>query len=186
MVHPLVKGGTALLNAPVILESVGVHQAAVVADLGCGGVGHFVAPTSFAVGSGGRVYAVDVQRTVLHNVESRLKMQNITNVTTLWSNLEHVGAAKIPDHSCDFAFLVNVLFQNKDHVAILKEAHRILKPGKGTLVVIEWKKSASLIGPPLDFRIDRATIQQQAQQIGCTFVREFDPGTYHYGLVFSA
>lgn len=186
MVHPLVKGGTALLNAPAILEAVGVHQAAIVADLGCGGAGHFVAPTAHTVGKGGHVYAVDVQRTVLHNVESRMNLQNLLNVTTLWSNLETLGAVAIPDRSCDFAFLVNVLFQNKDHLTILKEAKRILKPESGILVVIEWKKAASPIGPPLDFRIDRATIEQLAQKAGYSLVRAFDPGTYHYGILLHA
>ncbi len=186
MPHPLIKGGTSLLNAGAILDSVGVHEGAIVADLGCGGMGHFVAPTARSVGPKGHVYAVDIQKAVLHNVESRLQFQKIANVSTVWSNLEKVGSAKIPDHSCDFAFLVNVLFQNKDHSAILLEARRLLKETTGHLSVIEWKKSASPIGPPLDFRVDPATILTLGREAGLAYVRAFDPGVYHYGLIFRA
>lgn len=185
MIHPLIKGGTALLNAPDIIAAVGVHQGAVVADLGCGGAGHFVLPTAYAVGPSGHVYALDIQKSVLHNVESRLQIQRISNVSTQWSNLEKAGATQIPDHSCDFAFLINVLFQNKDHSAIVSEARRFLKPD-GVLAVIEWKKTASPFGPPLDFRVDSATIKVEAERAGFIFMRSFEPGVYHHGLLFKA
>ena len=184
MIHPLVKGGTSLLDAYKILEEVGVFQGAHVADLGCGGNGHFVSPTSVMVGKSGHVYALDIQKNVLHNVESRVQLQKITNVSTVWSNLEKYAAARIPEGTCDYAFLVNVLFQNTDYTTIVKEAKRILKADKGHLVVIEWKKAASPLGPPLDFRVDSATLVSSAEKEGYTLVRTFDPGVYHYGLLF--
>lgn len=184
MIHPLVKGGTSLLDAQKIVEEVGVFQGAHVADLGCGGNGHFVSPTAVMVGKSGHVYALDIQKNVLHNVESRVQLQKIVNVSTIWSNLEKYTAATILEGSCDFAFLVNVLFQNSDYATILREAKRILKAGTGHLVVIEWKKTASPLGPPLDFRVDSATLVSLAEKEGYTLVRSFDPGVYHYGLLF--
>lgn len=178
----VLKGGTSLIDVPSLLKRVGVEPGQVVADLGCGGGGHFVAPTAAAVGSSGLVYAVDIQKKVLASLEASLKIQNIGNVKIVWSNLEDVGAAEIPDGSCDSAILANVLFQNINHEAIIRESARIVKIG-GKVVVIDWKHYKAPFGPPDERKISAQRVREIAEGIGLAGGDEFDIGPYHYALI---
>lgn len=182
MAMPLLKGGTSLIDVPDLLRQIGIGPGNIVADLGCGGGGHFVAPTSALVGSSGLVYAIDIQKKVLGSLEASLKLQHITNVKIVWSNLEDFGAADVPDGSCDSAILANVLFQNKNHEAILREAARMLKSG-GSLIVVDWKHFKAPFGPPDELRISADQVKEIAVRVGLKEERVFDVGDYHYALI---
>lgn len=184
MFQPMMKGGTSVLDAAAIIEKLGIMAGQTVADLGCGGSGLFVAPIARAVGKEGMVYALDIQKNVLQVVESNIKFQKIENVATIWSDLEKVGKADIADSSCDSALLINVLFQNTNHEAILKESSRIVKKD-GILAVIEWKSIATPFGPPLTRRVSQDTVMTLAATIGLQFKSGFEAGPYHYAVVFT-
>lgn len=184
MFEPMLKGGTSVLDAQSIVSKLEIHEGWTVADLGCGGSGLFVAPLARSVGKNGRVYALDIQKSVLQVVESNMKFQHIENVVTVWSNLEKVGKADISDNSCDYAMLINVLFQNTDHESILKESARVLKQG-ARLAVLDWKMVATPFGPPLTHRVSQDTVMTLASTSGLQFVSGFDAGPYHYAVVFS-
>lgn len=179
----LLKGGTALIDVPELLKKIGVNTGQIVADLGCGGGGHFVAPTARMVGTAGFVYAVDIQKKVLGALEASLKLQNIGNVRLVWSDLERVGAADIPEESCDVVFLANVLFQNKNHSNIVVEAARFLKKG-GKLVAVDWKPISSVFGPPQELRVSPDAIKTISLEHKLSFIDLFDVGQYHYAAVF--
>lgn len=178
-----VRGGTILLNVLEIIKKLDIKESYVIADLGCGGAGHFVGPLARLTGKTGKVYALDVQKGVLEVVKGKMAQQNITNVEYVWSDLETYGAAAIPDGSCDLTFLVNVLFQNTDHAAILKESARFLRIG-GRLVIIDWRHIASPFGPPQHIRVDPKKIKDLGFSLGLAWFDEFDAGPYHFGLVF--
>lgn len=178
----IIRGGTTLLDVAQILEHVGVKVGSIVADLGCGGGGHFVIATAKIVGPGGVVYALDVQKRVLEIVKNRIEFEEIENTEFVWSNLEIYNAAKIPDGACDYAFLVNVLFQNKNLAGILKESLRVIKTG-GRLVVIDWSGDDLHFGPPLGLRIPIERVRQLIAEHVVHEVDEFEASPYHYGLV---
>jgi len=178
-----VKGGTVLLNVDEIIKKLDIKESYVVADLGCGGGGHFVDSLARLAGKTGKVYAVDVQKGVLEVVKGKMKSQNITNVEYVWSDLEKYGAAQIPDGSCGLALLINVLFQNSQHETILKESARFLRIG-GRLVIIDWKHTPSPFGPPQNIRVDQKKLKDLGFSLGLTWFDEFDAGPYHFGLTF--
>lgn len=180
----IIKGGTSLLDASKILQRLGIKNSYVVADLGCGGGGHFVAPSAVMVGSMGKVYAVDIQKRALNSLKSQLELQKIKNVELIWSDLEKYGAAKIPNASCDIAIIVNVLFQNTKHDVILNESKRFLRSG-GRLVVIDWKEGSQPFGPPKELRISKQKVKELAYDVGGLFlIDDFDTGPFHYVLAF--
>ncbi len=179
----VLHGGTALLNVPEILKKIPIKDSSIVADLGCGGGGHFVAPLASMVGKFGKVYAVDIKKNVLHSVENTMKLQHYDNVETVWTDLERYGAAKIPEGSCDVVLLVNVLFQNKKHEEMIREAVRLLKPG-GKLVVIEWKNGSIPFGPPISTRVTDETVKIITLKAGLILLDEFSASEYHYAIVF--
>ena len=173
-----------LLDPYGILAAGGVQEGSIVADLGSGGVGHLIFPASKVVGESGHVYAIDILKSVLSAMERRIQEENIKNMTLVWSDLEVVGAAtQIKDGSVDVAFLSNTLFQSKKKDKMFLEAKRMLKAG-GTLVVVEWKKVDAPMGPDMSVRTDPSAIRQIADQTGFEEQNEFNPGQYHFGIVF--
>ncbi len=182
---PTVSGGTNLLDATGILERFGIAQGMHVADFGCGGAGHFVFPTARLVGEKGLVYAVDILEPVLSAITSKARSDGFTNIKTVQSNIEVVGATKIPDASLDAVLIINLLFQNTKYADILREAARLLKP-QTRILVIEWKPSGGTVfAPPPDQRVSQLTVKQAAQTAGLEFQEEFQAGVYHYGLILS-
>ena len=180
-----VSGGNELLDAPAILtEQLGLETAKVVADLGCGGAAFFTLAAAKIVGDQGQVYAVDILKTVLSSADSKAKLHNLYNIKTVWSNIEVLGATIIPEGSVDYAFLVNTLFQSKQHEAIFQEAIRLLKP-QGKILVIDWDKEVQGIGPAAEDRVDPELIRQIARDQGLSEIKNFRAGQYHFGMVFS-
>ncbi len=178
-----VSGGNELLNAQEIIAKLGLKAGDKIADLGCGGVGHFIIPAAQIVGQGGIAYAVDILKSALMSVVSRARLMGVNNIKTVWSNLEIVGAAKIPEQSLDYAFIKNVLFQSKFHENIFKEADRLLKPG-GKILVIDWKQEKTPFGPPAVDRVKPEKVKEICAKLNLKLIEEFSAGIYHYGLIF--
>lgn len=178
-----VAGGNELLNPEAILNQAGVGYGSIVGDLGCGGMGYFTLQAAKMVGDKGQVYAVDVVKTVLQSVETKASLEGLTNIKTIWSNLEIAEATKINTASLDFALLINVLFQTKEHESMLREATRLLKKG-GKLIVVDWKKIDTPFGPKTENRVPQETIINIAEKLGYTLERSMETGPYHYWLEF--
>lgn len=171
--------GSELLNPVTILGEAGVREGMHVADLGCGALGHFVFPMAHMVGKNGIAYGADILKSALSGVESRAKLEGLTNVETVWTDLEVYGATKIPEASLDVATLVN----NRPNAAMMRESVRLLKPG-GLLVVADWVITATPFGPASKERIDPEQVKRMAADLKLTLVKEFQAGQYHYGLIF--
>jgi ubiquinone/menaquinone biosynthesis C-methylase UbiE len=178
-----VAGGNELLNPEAILNQAGVGYGNIVGDLGCGGMGYFTLQAAKMVGDKGQVYAVDVVKAVLQSVETKAKLEGLSNIKTVWSNLEIAEATKINAASLDFALLINTLFQTKEYEAIIKEATRLLKKG-GKLVVVDWKKVDTPFGPKKETRVPKEIIQGIAEKLGYVLERSLETGPYHYWLEF--
>jgi ubiquinone/menaquinone biosynthesis C-methylase UbiE len=178
-----VSGGNQLLDAKKTLTKIGLESGMRVADLGCGGAGHFIIPAARVVGESGRTYAVDVLRSVLEAVAKKARLMGIHTVRPVWANLEVLGSTKLAANELDRAFLINTLFQSKEHKNILRETYRILKPG-GLMLIIDWNDKAKTFGPPLIDRVNANTLQLLAQEQGFKLVEEYNPGRFHFGLIF--
>lgn len=178
-----ITGGNKLIDPVMVLQKANLQEKMQVADLGCGAVGHYVFPAAKMVGKDGRVYAVDILKSVLENVEKRANLENLGNIVTVWSDLERYGATKIASSSLDADFLLNTLFQTKDRAMVLKEAARLLKIG-GKLVIVDWLMTDAPFGPPVEGRVDHALVEAEADKLGLRLMSRFSAGKYHYGLVF--
>jgi len=178
-----IPGGNELLNASAVLQAAGITEGMRVADLGCGGQGHFSLAAARAVGASGWVYAVDVLPGVLRSVESHARANNLGNLKTVLSNLEILGATDIKSATLDAALLINTLFQMERRLTALKEAVRMLKTG-GLLVVVDWRKNGAAFGPLENWRLDTNELKSQVMSAGAELTKEFQAGPYHFGLVF--
>lgn len=177
------KGGNELIDPVKFLEQGGISAGYLVAELACGATGHFVFPAAHLVGEKGKVYAVDILKSVLAAIDSRAKWERVDNVEGIWADLEKPSATRLPDGAADLTVLVNDLSQIPSKEAVLREAARITKSG-GTLLVGDWKKINSPLGPPSEKRLDPGQVKTLCTDAGFELTREFEAGQYHFGLVF--
>ncbi|NCN07745.1 methyltransferase domain-containing protein [Candidatus Falkowbacteria bacterium] len=166
-----------------VFEKVGLAEGMNVGDLGCGNLGYFSLPAAKIVGKTGMVYAVDILKSVLQSVEHIAKQEGLDNIKTIWSNLEVVGATKVPDESLDLSMLMNMLFQSTDDAKVFLEAYRLTKPN-GKLTVIDWKMISAPFGPDPAKRIKKEDAIRFGTDAGFKLIEEFEAGPYHFGLVF--
>ena len=153
-----------------------------VADLGCG-AGFFTVLLAKAVGENGEIFAVDVQKSSLESVKIKAQAEGISNIKTIWADLEVYGSTKISGDSLDVVLLSNMLFQSQKKRAIIKEVRRILSQS-GKLVIIDWQSEALDIGPKGGYRLAKNDMVKLAEEVGFKLDREFAVSDYHYGLMF--
>lgn len=174
---------TDVLNPFKILERIGLRRGAWVADLGCGSTGHFVFPAAQMVGADGKVFAVDIRKNALQSIEKAARHEHFWNIETVWSDIEVMGAARIPDASLDLTLVVDNLYLAEHRDGLIQEAWRVTKPG-GTLLCIEWMPGKTLIGPAEDRRLPGQEADQLWRRHGWAPIESFEAGAFHYALVY--
>lgn len=153
-----------------------------VADFGAGS-GHFTYAMAKTVTPGGRVYAVEIQKTLAERISAEARAKKLNNVEILWGDLESARGVRIADASLDAALLANTLFQIADKPRALKEIARTLHIG-GKLIIVDWTESWGGIGPAPDHVVLESEAKALAERAGFSFERSFPSGTHHYGCVF--
>lgn len=153
-----------------------------VGDLGAGS-GFFLQPLSRAVGSEGKVYAVEIQRTLAETLTNKLRTDGLSNVEVIWGDLEAMGGTKIKDGSLDAIVLSNTLSMIEDKATFLVECKRILRKG-GKFILIDWSDSFGGMGPAPHMVVTAEAATTLLQDAGFKLERSFVAGGHHYGLAF--
>ncbi|MCF8721824.1 cyclopropane fatty-acyl-phospholipid synthase-like methyltransferase [Nitrospina gracilis Nb-211] len=143
-----------------VIAALHLQPGMTVADLGSG-TGYFTHRLAGAVGAGGRVYAVDIDRDLLEEVGLLARKKNLNNV-------QLVRAAKhdpqLPE-PVDMIFSSNVYHHLEDRAAYFENAKQYLKPG-GRVAILDFREGA--------FRhfTRRATVIEEFELAGYTLVEE--------------
>lgn len=174
--------GTALLHPEQLLERTGIRERMHVADLGCGALGHFIFPAARMVGPKGVVYGVDILRDVLDIVARRAAERGLTQVKPLWADIDVYGGINIPAGSLDMTLLVNNLFLSQAPESLVAEIARLTKKG-GKVLVVDWKTTATPVGPPVERRIAKQDARALFETPAFTLKDSFEAGPSHYGLL---
>ena len=143
------KERQAILPPALVLRDIGLESHSVWVDIGCG-TGFFTIPLANEVK---QVYALDIRTEMLSDLSESLTQQEIHNVKVLQSEESRFP---IPDQLVDGILTSLVLHEVEQPSEFFRELNRILRLG-GRLVVIEWAKASTEMGPPLDHRM---SIQQ--------------------------
>ena len=178
----LPKGTGGFLHPEEVLKELEIKEGMKIADFGCGH-GYFSVPLAKSVGQKGQVFALDVLKSALEGVESKAKIEGVSNIKTIWSNLEIEGASKLEDKSVDLVLLANILFQSQKKSEIITEAKRVLK-NDGRIVIIEWMPQ-SFLAPREGWLITEEEAENLAESQGFKLEKKFATGSHHYGLVFN-
>ena len=94
-----------------------------VLDYGCG-PGGYVLAVSEAIGSSGKLYALDALPIAIDMVKKIVAKNELKNVKTILSDC----ATGLPDEGLDAVLLYDVFHDLDDQAAVLKEVYRVLKP----------------------------------------------------------
>lgn len=169
------------LDTNRICLALGLAEGMHVGDFGSGS-GYFSVCAGAQVGKDGKVYAVDVQEGPLESVAAMAQARGLENVVPVRADLEVLGGTNIPGDSLDMVLLANVLFQSQKKDAIVREAHRTLKPG-GRLLVIDWKKGGGG-GVPDELRTDEQAMKRIVEEQGFRFEADVPAGQFYFGMMF--
>ena len=111
-----------------ILQSIGIKEAQVILDFGCG-PGLYTTLAARIVGEKGRVYALDKNKEILDKLRQKAKRTGLENIEII----ETKGEIEIPleERSVDVALLYDVLhsyyFSLSGRKGLLAEVWRVLK-----------------------------------------------------------
>ena len=166
-----------------IIAELAIPVGASVADLGAG-VGTWSFLLAKKVGASGKVYACEVQKDMLVRIENEAHALGISNVQTVWSNIENHMGTKLRDQSIDWVIVANVLFQVEDRTGFIKEISRILKPS-GSVLVVDWSESYGNLGPHEKDVVHASDAEKMFAEIGLVKAPTIiNAGSHHYGIIF--
>jgi ubiquinone/menaquinone biosynthesis C-methylase UbiE len=133
-------------------------------DLGCG-PGDYSLAAAEIVGPTGRVYALDIWRSMVELLEAEVRNRNIKNIQAMMADI--TGALPFPGGAADACLISTVLHipaVTREIPAVAAEVRRVLKPG-GRLAVIEVKQETAK-GPPKNIRLSPEGLERQLSETG--------------------
>jgi putative heme-binding domain-containing protein len=163
-----------------LISSLEIPVGAVVADVGSG-TGYYTWRLAQKVGPKGKVFAVDVQQTMLDLTAATLKKCQLSNVQLV---LGQETDPRLPAASLDVVFIANAYHEFSQPEAMMAAVNRSLKPN-GRLVVIEYSDDADF-GSIDD--TEKMTIQQirtEIEPLGFELDHILDFLPIQNGLIFT-
>ena len=130
MLRPELRGSP---SPEEIIATIAPQPGDIVADVGCG-PGFLTIPAAMAVGQSGRVYAIDIEPSMLEVVRRRAAAVSVKNVVTA----DPTGSTlPLPDRAVDITLCSLVLHDLDDPEALMREIARITRPS-GMVAIVEW------------------------------------------------
>jgi ubiquinone/menaquinone biosynthesis C-methylase UbiE len=151
------------------LDALELKPGMVVADIGAGS-GYYASRIAKRVGPGGRVYATDVQPGMIEIIDRRIKMEGLSNITTVLGAMDD---PKLAPQSIDLALMVDVYHELQQPQIFLQRLKETFKPG-GRLVLLEFRKEDPKI-PILEVhKMSVAEVKQELEAEGFVLDKVID------------
>jgi predicted methyltransferase len=159
-----------------VMDILGIKQGSNVADIGAGS-GWFTVRAARRVGSGGMVYAVDINRDYLKYIDDRAKREALTNIRTI---LGRDDDPLLPAQTIDAVLLLKTYHEVAQPIRLLKHTREAMRPG-ALLGIIDRNGAGD------DHGIDKKVVIEEAGRAGFVLVNTYDfvkPDNVDYFLVF--
>jgi len=164
------------------IDQCGIQAGMIIADLGSGS-GFYTLESAKALGSTGKVYAVDAQKDLLARLKNNATKEGLFNVEVIWGDIEKVGGTHIKDNSIDLILICNLMFQVTDKKGVVVETRRILASG-GRVLLVDWTDSFGGIGPHKEHVFGKVDAEHLFEASGFSKDREIQAGSHHYGFIY--
>ena len=105
------------------LGKIPLKEGMTVVDYGCG-PGRYTLPVARLVGPKGKVFAIDIHPLAVNSVKKKAESEGLTNVEAILVNSYNTG---IESSSVDLVLLIDTFPLVKNHDALFREIHRMLK-----------------------------------------------------------
>ena len=118
----------------LVLDALDIGEGQTIADLGCGS-GYYAFRMSQLVGTGGKVFAVDIEPRMLEFVRERAKREGITNIEPIRASLTDPN---LPPNKIDLVLMVDVYHELEHPFEVMQRVREALKPG-GRVALVEYR-----------------------------------------------
>ena len=155
-----------------VVEALEIESGDRVAEIGAGS-GYWLSWLSEAVGTGGRVYAVEVESELVADLESYVEREGLQNVEVILGGYDD---PRLPDASIDLAITVLTYHHIEDRVDYFSRLLQDLKPG-GRVAHLDDRPDAP---PPISWFMgkghwsDPTLVAQEMKGAGYRKVSDFD------------
>jgi ubiquinone/menaquinone biosynthesis C-methylase UbiE len=163
-----------------VLRFLNVRHGSVVADLGAG-TGYFAVHLARAVGSGGRVYAVDIEPAMVRHLRKRCRKAKLDQVIPV---LARPDDPRLPPGELDLVLIADTWHHIDDRIEYLDRLVAALRPG-GRVAVLDWRKEPLPLGPPPEHKLPREAVVEEFDEGRWTLEAESGELPYQYLLVFA-
>jgi precorrin-6B methylase 2 len=164
----------------LLMSALHIRRGATVADLGSG-TGYFTWRLAEQVGPQGKVYAIDVQRSMLDLTRAAVAEHKLANV-------EYVLATDIspqlPERSVDLVFIAYAYHEFGDPEAMMRSVRRALKPG-GRVVILEYAKESNIAPASPLHKMSFEEIRREIEPLGFAVDQLLDFLPVQHGVVFT-
>lgn len=167
------------LNPKKVIESLNLEKGQTVIDFGCGS-GFWVIPFSEAVGSKGKVFALDQLDSNLEIVRSKAQVRGFSNIT--YKKVPYESGEIPVSEKADLILISNILSLIENDEDLIMSAAKNARPDT-KLVIIDWNKK-SQFGLRDAEKSTEEEIILLAKKAGFEFRKLLAGGSYHFGLYF--
>jgi putative heme-binding domain-containing protein len=164
----------------VLMKALGILPGSTVADIGSG-TGYFTWRLAEEVGPRGKVYAVDVQQSMLDLTRTAVEQRNVRNVDYILANETNPG---LPAQSIDFAFIAYAYHEFAEPEVTMGAIRRALKPG-GRVLILEYAKESSIAPASPLHKMSFEEIRREIEPLGFVVDQLLDFLPVQHGVIFT-
>jgi precorrin-6B methylase 2 len=164
----------------LLMNALQIHPGATVADIGSG-TGYFTWRLAQQVGPKGKVYAVDIQQSMLDLTRKAVAARKLANVEYV---LATDSSPRLPERSVDLVFVAYAYHEFSDPDAMMAGVRRALKPG-GRVVILEYAKESKIAPASPLHKMSFEEIRREIEPMGFIVDQLFDFLPVQHGVVFT-
>jgi len=163
----------------LLLRELGLKSGMAVADIGAG-TGYYARRMAPLVGSGGVVYATDVQPEMMKMLDDGAKKAGLTNIKPILGGLQSVN---LPDASIDLAIMVDVYHELEFPFEVIDSLVRALKPG-GRIAYVEYRAEDSRVPIKALHKMSEAQVRKEAAAHALVWERTASTLPWQHVVIF--
>ena len=167
-------------NPELAIRLMRIERGSTVADVGAGS-GYFTVRLAKAVGTMGKVYAVDIQSGMLELLKRAVARERFTNVVPV---LAAEDDPRLPEQSLDLVLMGDVYHELSSPQVTLAHLRRALKPG-GRLVLLEYRAEDPAVPIRPEHKMSKAQVKLEVEHDGFRQLRVYDDLPRQHLIVFT-